>query len=422
LKIHPFDMSAKDAVCILENLAAEGYIFRGHSSTKYELVPLALRDKSLKEFAKNFKISEKTIKEKWYTNSDLVNAITSGLCGAKWDAGLKKRCAPMLDLYIHIARINYNLNMNILDKCSILLKSCNDIVIDELKKLSEKNNNLPILINTFENKIKFWGKKIDSEWELFDLNIEQETVKKIPFADAELTKHQAADLPEAVRETIRKLHGHMDLYLMVFEEEKEILKLRDPDFWTKEESFVAHVKYIFPHLIERYFMDGTVQYANPFEELVGVDFRLPQHYGIETSALDWTYDPYIAIYFALRKDERFDSIQISKKPMTPFFSIFAYKKTNVECPLVLVQEKSQTLFNPRAEAQKGVFTYFAKPCSFYLKHPQHRFPSILDYNKSTQSGFQLERLNIERSMPNLKFLQDQLKAKNINEATLLLND
>jgi hypothetical protein len=75
----------------------------------------------------------------------------------------------------------------------------------------------------------------------------------------------------------------------------------------------------------------------------------------------------------------------------------------------------------RAERQEGTFTYFSKPCSFYLQHGE--FPCIEYYdrhlNNSSAPSFELIRYTLERTTPNLSFIQNILASKGINEAFLL---
>lgn len=190
-----------------------------------------------------------------------------------------------------------------------------------------------------------------------------------------------------------------------------ILK-RSLSYWKSEETFPQLFSSYFPRLIRRYHLDGILmQDANPFEDLASVDETLPQHYDIPTAALDWTFNYNVAIYFAVGKKE------IKEK----FLTIYALKIHNPNSSPINVMDKSIHVENIRVDRQEGTFTYFTKPCTFYLEHGH--LPSINHFeqrykNNLEKSTFELEELIIERNKQNIDIFMKHLEEHKINEKYL----
>lgn len=85
-----------------------------------------------------------------------------------------------------------------------------------------------------------------------------------------------------------------------------------------------------------------------------MDESLPQHYGIPTACLDWTYNPYIAIYFALQ----------NIPTNATHISIFAYQEIQ-ENDLIMIKEGKPDK-NPRLRAQQEVLISIVPACIFYF--------------------------------------------------------
>lgn len=199
----------------------------------------------------------------------------------------------------------------------------------------------------------------------------------------------------------------------VAEQDKALFLLRDVEFWRQEETFQYLFESYLPRIINRWCAkEGTlIQKANPFEDLAGVDETLPQHYGIPTAALDWSFNFNVAIYFAMGEDEYLK---------TNFFSIFALKINDVSSPIKTIDGNIQ-IENIRAERQKGTFSYFEKPCSFYLEHGF--FPTINDFNQRQKNHldkrtFELKEYRIERTESNIRYLKGLLDGQGISKQYL----
>lgn len=158
---------------------------------------------------------------------------------------------------------------------------------------------------------------------------------------------------------------------------KRMIQDRVAEFWSDENTFQYLVENEFMHLIERWSLDGIlIQEACVSECLTGLDETVPQHYGFSTAALDFSQDPYIALFFALELDKSLKYIPNGY----PYFAIYAYKqRVDIIDPFVSIRDPDESWgTNKRAKCQQGKFIYFNKPCSFYLTNGY--FPSIDDYD------------------------------------------
>lgn len=196
---------------------------------------------------------------------------------------------------------------------------------------------------------------------------------------------------------------------------------RDIGFWIKEDSFVK----IIERLLERWFTyrdlnDRIIKKPSPDNDLTGFDETFPQHYDISTAALDWSFNPAVAICFALEDEALIEvdsqtGLFMAKKTPLHSLSIFAYKqKEMIQDPEVFLIESNSGIDNERIKRQEGVFTYFREPCSFYVKHG--RFPSLGEYEKRC---FDLFRYDVKRDKVNLDYLENHLQELKIDKEYLL---
>ena len=157
-------------------------------------------------------------------------------------------------------------------------------------------------------------------------------------------------------------------------------------------------------------LDGTVlKPSYPCEDLLNVmDASRPQHYDIPTSVLDWTYNPDVAIYFAL------DSEYADKNG--DIFSIYAYKQIDhsENAPIKLI-ERHEAIENLRAERQEGLFSSLTMPCRFYIE--ESFFPSVETYDSQFYKAFELIKFNISRKACS-NSLEKTLIEKNITKEFL----
>ncbi len=199
----------------------------------------------------------------------------------------------------------------------------------------------------------------------------------------------------------------------VSEQDKANLLSRDAEYWRQETTFQQMFERYLPTIINRYSIkDGSlIHKANPYEDLAGVDETLPQHYGIPTAALDWSYNFHVAIHFAL--GETYE--QNSK-----FLALYAFKVLDLRSPVKMLDRNIQ-LENIRADRQEGTFSYFTHPCSFFLQNGL--FPSVNHFsqrynNRLDTRRFELKEFLIERTESNLCYLKGLLNEKGINKQFL----
>lgn len=163
-------------------------------------------------------------------------------------------------------------------------------------------------------------------------------------------------------------------------------------------------------------LDGQlVKSSYVMEDVTGLDESYPQHYGIGTSALDWTADPFNALFFTIYSDKNPSNLK--------FLSISAYKQKNILNSPVIFKDKDSLKDNKRAVAQKGTFSYFKNPCSFFLKYGE--FPSIESFQYSIDNKkfnfFEIEKISLLRTKENITYIEKLLKDHEINESSLYLD-
>jgi hypothetical protein len=133
-----------------------------------------------------------------------------------------------------------------------------------------------------------------------------------------------------------------------------------------------------------------------------------QHYGNGTTYLDWTRNPYIALWFASQKITKCDEGEI--------ISLFCYiqKKTS-ENMRIAFPEAYEDIKNDRVRNQEGVFSYFPKANEFFLFNGA--YPSVEDYLKCDDS-FEIKRFNIQVNEETIQFCKKALESRAINEKFL----
>jgi len=161
------------------------------------------------------------------------------------------------------------------------------------------------------------------------------------------------------------------------------------------------------------------------QQLTGYDETWPQHYGFPTAALDWSRDPFIALYLANREyidsDLSAKTEQSEVRAILPYkeiptcrFVILGYKEIDGQNSPVEIKEPDSWIENRNAQAQKGLFTYFTEPISFFLR--EERFPCIEDY--SSTDRFMLTKLILDPTGKDRTNIKQLLLSKNINKYTM----
>ncbi len=202
----------------------------------------------------------------------------------------------------------------------------------------------------------------------------------------------------------------------VSQKDKNTILERSLEYWKSEETFQLLFSSYFPRIIRRYHLDGTlIQDANLFEDLASVDETLLQHYDTPTAALDWTFNYNVSIYFAIGEKEVEDK----------FLTIYALKIHDTTLSPFYIMDKSIHVENKRAERQEGTFTYFTKPCSFYMQHEHHPSINYFDQrykNNLAKRTFELKEFVVERSKENISYLKKIIEHEGINKDFLFPNE
>lgn len=207
------------------------------------------------------------------------------------------------------------------------------------------------------------------------------------------------------------------------------IEYRQPEFWIMEDNFFFVINNVYSKFLDITDQNGAILSKGRLDEVsTGFEETFLQHYDAGTSVLDWSYDPLVAIYFALDLDNEIwnkdRKLFLAKKIPTDYFAIYAYRQISTINSPVLIKDKSNLIDNPRANAQKGTFTYFTQPCKFYLEN--EKFPWIEFYDQNfikndIDPTFDLIKYILPRNNETLNFFQTVLKDNRINKRTLFLD-
>lgn len=187
----------------------------------------------------------------------------------------------------------------------------------------------------------------------------------------------------------------------------ELFRERDHSFWSTEKTFIWMLEQDISLSIGIISREGKVLKESYIsEESSGYDEYLPQHYGIPTVALDWSYNPFIAVFFAIQ--------EISSR--SSHFSIYAYKEINNDKRNPIeVKQARQNSNNLRLKRQEGIFTRFRYACLNYLN--TGNWPCIESYNAVSLSNFELIRFDVPSS--HADHLEHLLEEKGITKEFLM---
>lgn len=164
----------------------------------------------------------------------------------------------------------------------------------------------------------------------------------------------------------------------------QLNKLRPAPSWIEEKTFHQFFGRNLQNVLTFISLDGKILKHATFEEnFTGLDESFPQHYGLPTTGLDWTYNPFISLYFAIDR--------IPKN--ATHFAVYACKllHSKNQNPLILKYGHPE-IENPRIKNQEGVFISIQSACLFYFNHGM--WPSIEDYLLASQGNFELVKYEI----------------------------
>ena len=172
----------------------------------------------------------------------------------------------------------------------------------------------------------------------------------------------------------------------------EALSYRPVACWLTDESFYLALEEYLRGLEFQISLDGKELLKQPYilNDITPYDESLAQHYceRYPTTILDWTYNPYIALYFALPKNH--------KTVNHLYFSICVCEKPTQNDGQVFFLEDYQEFntYNLRIRRQEGLFSQMRPPISFY--YFKGFWPSVEDL-LSFNEYIRVTRYNIQVS-------------------------
>lgn len=225
--------------------------------------------------------------------------------------------------------------------------------------------------------------------------------------------HRICEITLFVMQYNYNIASYIQLNQEKFDEKiQESYRLNPIPYWSAEDTFQRFFYHNLFNSVGRIGLDGTIlNYTMIDDKITEFDESRPQHYGVHTAALDFTYDPCIAFFFSIYDRKHIEQ----KKPQ--YVSVYAYKQIqeSLNNPII-IKHRHEQVENERITRQKGLFISIQYPCSFYFV--QKRWPSIEDYIRFQHHFGNFEILKYDIPVSYYDQLKDTANAEGYNKDSL----